>query len=286
METENAVGKLLSAGVFAEVERRLRQGLREDGESPDRLSRLADAMRQQGDLRGAAAVARRASALRPDDPALGYAAGALAGDLRGLARPLGAVAVPVVVQSPVFADVDHHRFLAAARSDEAAYVSSSVQLPDAEAYYSPDHRNTWDKPLDGPLRAHFKKVMNGRLRKAMARIGCPPPDEFTTEIKFTLYRDGSRFLCHHDCDVGRRQVTALLYLHGAPKAFSGGDLVLFDTDRETAAPGYGFTFVPCRSNTLVVFPSWGIHEVLQLSVPGDRFQDARFAIGCHFGWDR
>jgi len=104
------------------------------------------------------------------------------------------------------------------------------------------------------------------------------------ELELAAHNDGAHFVRHIDTYAtgvqarGDRMLSAVYYFHGEPKAFSGGALRLH---RIGAAEGdtSGADIAP-EQNSLVVFPSWGPHEVLPVSCPSGAFADSRFAVNC------
>lgn len=93
------------------------------------------------------------------------------------------------------------------------------------------------------------------------------------------YNDGSFFIAHRD-NVQTNYASRLsfnLYLHRRPKAFDGGELLVYSRTRRPrvahrTSPGH---------NRIVFFPSDTLHEVLPVRCPSQDFSDCRFAIT---GW--
>ena len=75
-------------------------------------------------------------------------------------------------------------------------------------------------------------------------------------------------------------MSAVLYYNREPKAFSGGTLRLSRFGgREW--PRDGVEIEP-KQNSLLVFPSWAIHEVTRVDCPSGAFEYYRFAINAWF----
>ena len=67
-----------------------------------------------------------------------------------------------------------------------------------------------------------------------------------------------------------------------PKRFSGGDLLLYDTDLEAdSGRRTAFSRIEPLQNSLVVFPSGYLHEVTSVECVTDDFGDGRFTVK---GW--
>ena len=94
------------------------------------------------------------------------------------------------------------------------------------------------------------------------------------ELYVHAYNDGTRFARHSDAHGGgnwRRRISCVYYLHRRPRAFEGGDLLVYD-GRGRAHP------VAPEHNSAVFFPSDLLHEVLPVTCPSRAFADSRFAI--------
>ncbi len=90
------------------------------------------------------------------------------------------------------------------------------------------------------------------------------------EAQITASNDGDYFRLHQDGGPGdTREITFVYFLHGDPRPFSGGELKIGAT-----------TIVP-QADTLILFPSCSVHEVLPVEVPSRRFADSRFTVN---GW--
>ena len=57
-------------------------------------------------------------------------------------------------------------------------------------------------------------------------------------------------------------MTFVYYFHRQPRRFSGGDLLLFDTDPEQDACGAKYTRIAPSHNSILFFPSACYHQVL------------------------
>jgi Rps23 Pro-64 3,4-dihydroxylase Tpa1-like proline 4-hydroxylase len=90
------------------------------------------------------------------------------------------------------------------------------------------------------------------------------------ELQITASNDGDYFRLHQDGGPdATREITFVYFLHGEPRPFSGGELKIRDN-----------TVTPC-GDTLVLFPSCSVHEVLAVEVPSRQFADSRFTVN---GW--
>lgn len=133
----------------------------------------------------------------------------------------------------------------------------------------------WSGAIDAALRA--------RLPELADSVGVRPFQLDEVELTLTAYRDGCYYRRHMDLATGAarktyrqdRLLTAVYYVHREPKAFEGGVLELLPLSGEGPV-----TSIAPRHDRLAVFPAFAPHRVTETSVPGDRFEDARFAVNC------
>lgn len=103
------------------------------------------------------------------------------------------------------------------------------------------------------------------------------------ELELVAHGDGAHFALHSDTydrgtkARGDRMLSAVYYFHRLPKGFTGGALRLHRLGGQPGDPGEDIAPI---GNRLVVFPSWGPHEVLPVVCPSRDFADSRFAVNC------
>jgi hypothetical protein len=134
----------------------------------------------------------------------------------------------------------------------------------------------------------------GAWDDASVRLRLPAFSITELELQATAYLDGGFFRPHRDIGPDNtRRVTWVYYLQHEPRAFTGGDLLLYDTDVErshepgsapSGAPLFAtgqFTRLLPRDNQLVLFASEFFHEVTETACASARFEDGRFTL---HGW--
>lgn len=132
------------------------------------------------------------------------------------------------------------------------------------------------------------ELLDARLREAAphwsAALRSTPFATSEVELELAAHNDGAHFTLHADTYAsaqvarGDRMLSAVYYFHRRPKGFAGGALRLH---RLGAAPGDAGLDIEPDDNVLVVFPSWGPHEVMPVRCPSGAFADSRFAVN---GW--
>jgi Rps23 Pro-64 3,4-dihydroxylase Tpa1-like proline 4-hydroxylase len=121
----------------------------------------------------------------------------------------------------------------------------------------------------------------------MAKTGFRGAAPSILELELAAHGDGAFYHAHTDIAVGEtrkkrsdksdRVLSAVYYFYAEPKAFSGGELRLFQLGENPA-----FVELQPLQNSLVVFHSWVPHEVRPVSCPSGEFRDYRFAINCWY----
>lgn len=97
------------------------------------------------------------------------------------------------------------------------------------------------------------------------------------ECQLTSHGDGNYYKIHNDDghpDVANRMLTYVYYFYREPKAFSGGELVIYGEEECAIEP---------VNNSIVFFPSHLLHEVKTINLPSLQFADGRFTVN---GWLR
>ncbi|MCA1196390.1 2OG-Fe(II) oxygenase [Sphingomonas sp. R647] len=134
-------------------------------------------------------------------------------------------------------------------------------------------------PLATPLDARMRAETSGWT----ASLRATRFETSEVELELAAHNEGAHFTLHTDtyasADAARgdRMLSAVYYFHRQPKGFDGGALRLH---RLGAAPGDAGEDITPDDNSLVVFPSWGPHEVMPVSCASGAFADSRFAVNC------
>lgn len=132
----------------------------------------------------------------------------------------------------------------------------------------------------GRILQSFTKVLEG--------LNHPHFSVSSVEARITASNDGDYFRRHSDNSqdsIRTREISFVYYFYCEPKAFTGGELRLYDTrlfgENYIAADVFQ-TILP-RQNEIVFFPSLLKHEVLEIHCSSRAFRDSRFTFN---GWFR
>jgi SM-20-related protein len=134
----------------------------------------------------------------------------------------------------------------------------------------------------GPFKPILKSKMLTLVPDLVAKLKTPAVNTPQLELQLVAHGDGAFYKRHIDTHTvpdrdSIRVLSGVYYFHTHPKAFTGGALRLYAIGDPAMAT---FVDIEPEHNTLLVFPSWIIHEVMPVSCPSHRFIDSRFAINC------
>jgi len=140
----------------------------------------------------------------------------------------------------------------------------------------------------GPWHA----LIGNRLRSCFLRIlkslNYPAFSIGNIEAQITATNDGGYFRLHNDNThhtLAMRELTYVLFFYREPKAFTGGELRLYEShlENDRYRPGPRWAGIAPQQNAVIFFPSCFMHEVTSVSCPSAAFADGRFTIN---GWIR
>jgi Rps23 Pro-64 3,4-dihydroxylase Tpa1-like proline 4-hydroxylase len=203
-------------------------------------------------------------------------------------RPAGEAEAPPVHKSRwVIAEnflppEQHRELLALVEREQARFVDSTVSTSD------PDYRRS--KVLHEAPSVHelFRKRMRELAPKLMAELQVPAFEVGDVEVQVTAHNDGNYFKLHNDNgspDTASRGLTYVYYFYNEPKAFTGGELRVYDS---VVKDGYyqcgpHAADIDPKNNSVIFFAPHLHHEVLTVNVPSKAFHDCRFTVN---GWLR
>jgi Rps23 Pro-64 3,4-dihydroxylase Tpa1-like proline 4-hydroxylase len=173
-----------------------------------------------------------------------------------------------------------HALLDRVLACEAEFHPSGTH--DARADYR--HSLVMNPPSDmvRPVVDRVRRVMPQVLPVLRVR----PITVGIVEAQVTASVDGSFFGVHTDADhdkVPKRYLTYVYYFNRQPKAFSGGELRIYDDilRNNKLARAETFETIEPLHNHIVLFWARTMHEVMPVRVPSRAFADARFTVN---GW--
>jgi SM-20-related protein len=137
----------------------------------------------------------------------------------------------------------------------------------------------------GTLAPEIESRLMSMAPSLMSGLHVTPFEPVRYEIEMVVHGDGAFYTTHVDTDIApgartdmHRMVSGVYYFNAEPKRFSGGALRLYSFGQFDS--NSRFIEIEPIHNTLVVFPSWVLHEVMPVRCPSRKFLHSRFAINC------
>ena len=126
------------------------------------------------------------------------------------------------------------------------------------------------------------------LPEVLAKLAIPNFESTQIEAQITAHNNGHFYKIHNDNgspDTATRILTYVYYFYQEPKAFSGGELKIYDSKVENNhyVAAESFHSIEPINNSIIFFLSHYMHEVLPIKCPTGNFADSRFTIN---GWIR
>ena len=187
---------------------------------------------------------------------------------------------PVVIVDGLLGDAEWSALLARVLASEAQFQPSATH--DARADYR--HSLVLNPPPDlvEPVVRRVRSV----TPDVLPELRVQPITVGVVEAQVTASIDGSFFGVHTDADrqkVPKRYLTYVYYFNRQPKAFSGGELRVYDDVLRNGKLARSETFqvIEPLHNRLVLFWARTMHEVMPVRMPSGAFGDARFTVN---GW--
>jgi hypothetical protein len=246
------------------------------------LCSLAEVYRKQGKLIDAAAVYDRLACLDPNDREAGYMHAVFGGPELPIG-PKGIRAAPFVLFKNFLPPECHDALLPFALSVREQFVSARAGTlrPKAGARETLEFCGEW---FGVKL---FHDAISKVLPSVLPRLQVQPFAIDVLDVQLRAYLDGHFYKAHMDAPanspiVNRRVLNYVYYFHRLPKPYSGGELLVFDTDVEADKfTKSRFTRVVPEDNSIIFFVPNFYHCVLPVRCPSKDFSDSRFVINGH-----
>ena len=104
-------------------------------------------------------------------------------------------------------------------------------------------------------------------------------DRCRMSLSMVAYADGGFGVRHRDSFP----LLGICYFHRDPKPFSGGDLLIYDTEVETGTcSNSDFSRIEPVAGSIVFYPGPYRHEIIPVACPPGDFGAARFSVGITF----
>ncbi|WP_199248460.1 2OG-Fe(II) oxygenase [[Phormidium] sp. ETS-05] len=128
--------------------------------------------------------------------------------------------------------------------------------------------------------------LNYILPDVLEQLVLSPFEPTQIDLQITAHNNSHYYKPHSDNnspETAKRQLSYVYYFHRQPKAFTGGELRMYDPHIEDGEWRHSHTFktIEPRHNSIVFFCSGHIHEVCPVTCPSQNFADSRFTMN---GW--
>jgi Rps23 Pro-64 3,4-dihydroxylase Tpa1-like proline 4-hydroxylase len=272
---------LIDSALLGQAEQRCRQRLAADPENGAAMRSLAELCRKQGNLEEAAALYGRLYERDPKDEDAAYLHSVLAGTTSPIS-PTGTRPSPFMLLKNFLPQDFHDALIPFADATREKFVPSRVGK---NAEYKPDVRQTLELNeawQDGDRFAGYLR----RIPDLFSRLQFAPFPGVISAIRMRAYADSHFFKAHIDTQPGtsiaNRVYNFVYFFHRVPKPYTGGELLLFDTDPEAMTfVSSRFTRVIPEDNAIILFPCAFYHSVLPVKCSTREFTDSRFVINGH-----
>ena len=243
----------------------------------DALRQLGDIERGNGRFTAAHQTYRRLCALRPGDPCASWLC-AITGNHRLPAPPTGVRAAPFVQIPNFLTSAEGERLLSWAQNARGRFAPAKVG-PSGKRRVDISERRGLAAPPKAckDIGAWLVPKVRAVLPTVSARLRLQGFDSCRIVPAAAAYLNGGYGRPHRDSPP----LVGNCYFHAQPRRFSGGDLLLYDTEVETGDfDACAFSRVEPAANSVVFHPGAYVHEVTRVVCGTDRFTDARFAMTC------
>ena len=264
----------------------LERTLAADPGNADARWKLAEIHRRRGDFAAARGLYRRLRTRGPDRRKAVWLHRVLSGDGPREAPPGGLWPAPFVWIKSFLAPGECDRLLALGAARRECFTPARVGAPSAP-HVDPETRMTLeaDPRTMREARPRIGPKIRSVLPDVLARLGMAGLDRYRIEMGMRVYPGGGFYRAHADDQAPghRSRVLSFVYFfHRQPRRFSGGDLLLYDTDVDTSAwTCTAFSRIVPLRNSIVFFPTACWHQVCPVRCETDDFGDGRWAFNGH-----
>lgn len=165
---------------------------------------------------------------------------------------------------------------------EAAFVPATTSITDAT------YRQAWVLYTFPQIASWMGDRIQAAIPEVLKQLNLPSFSIAQLEMQITAHNDGHYFKIHNDngsAAVANRELSYVYYFYREPKAFSGGELQIYDSyiDNHFYVAAESSQIIEPRNNSIVFFLSRYLHEVLPICCPTRTFANSRFTVN---GWVR
>ena len=265
----------------------LERTLAADPDDAHALWKLAEVHRRQGDFAAARGLYGRLRTRGPDRRKAAWLHAVLNGDGAPEGAPGGVFwPAPFVWMTDFLAPEECDRLLALGVERREGLTLVKEDSPSG-LRVNPEIYLGWemDAGTNMEVMPRFVPRIRSVLPDVLARLGMAGLDRYRIELKMRVYLTGGFFRAHRDGSYEAFQpriLSFVYFFHRRPRRFSGGDLLLYDTDVDADACVSGaFSRITPLRNSIVFFPSACFHQVAPVQCGTDDLEDGRWVLNGH-----
>ena len=287
LSAEASRALLRPGGIQDQADEALRRRLAVGPRNTDTLWRLAEIHRRQGNFAAARSLygSLRERGSNPLKAAWLHAM--LSGNGAPEPAPGGIRPAPFVRMTNFLAPDECDRLLALGLAARERLVPAKVGGEDCERV-DPEIRvnlEVCDPSTAAEVRPRIAPKVRSLVPEILERLRMDGIGRWSIEMNMRVYLDGGFYQAHRDNQSEshrQRKLSFVYFLHREPRRFSGGDLLLHDTDTDAGACSLGefSRIVPLR-NSIVFFTCGYWHQVTPVQCGTDDFGDGRWVVNGH-----
>ena len=273
------VEKLLRAGrLHDRAEAVLRQRLATVPQDAQALLRLGDLHRRRGNFPAAAEAYERLCVLRPAERRASWLRAVTAGEQLPATPQDGLRAAPFVYIRDFLSSAERERMLSSALAMRERFEPGGVGRANRKVISIKRRALEARLPSSTDVGAWFVRKLREALPKVSMLLRIDELHRCRLSLTMVAHADGGFGARHRD----PFPCVGVCYFHRPPRPFSGGDLLLYDTEVETGTcSNSDFSRVEPVAGSIVFYPGLYQHEVTAVAGPPD-FAAARFSVGVTF----
>ena len=278
---------LAPGGVLDKAECAAQRALTAGVRNGQALWRLGDIHRMRGNLDAARDLYRRLSESGPGRLKASWLSALLDG--RGLpeAPPHGTYPAPFVRMKDFLTAQECDRLFALALARREHFGAARV-VDDAEegGRVKPEARITLEMESRArrDVRLWFLPRLEHAIPEILTRLRLEDLGRYRIEMNIRVYPAGGFYTIHCDNRVAPfrdRVLSFICFFHPEPKRFSGGDLLLYDSNQRGGHPVPAFSRIEPFRGGIVFFMSEDWHQVTPVECDADDFGAGRFVLSGH-----
>ena len=286
----DAIAELHRQGELELQRQRRRAGQRAAADL--RLMALAESHRHQGNFSAAIEIYEQVVAERLGDwRKAAWLRAMLRQERLPFVPPSGVWPAPFVYIENFLPPTEHERVLAIALSLAPRFAKARLGRGEQRSVNESKRRGLAIEAVGcDALTALLVPRVRPLLSSIQERLLLGPNAPQFGNIDLAAYPHGGGGNAHSDGGprpYPQLRLNAVYFFHHQPLAFTGGDLLLYDTDIENGIPSrFAFSRIAPKSNSLVLLPPSYFHGVTRVASRSSALRDARLSALLSIRWRR